>query len=46
MTYEEAEQKNKKDVFEIGIYAIEFAIIIAIAYAMVAFPMWLKPATS
>lgn len=39
------EQQKKIDSFEIGIYAIELATIAAVVYAMVAFPMWLKPAT-
>ena len=40
----EEEQPKKTDPFEIGIYAIEIATIAAIVYAMIAFPMWLKPA--
>jgi hypothetical protein len=45
MTQEEEVTKNKLDIFEIGIYAIEFAVIVAIVYAMFAFSTWLKPAT-
>ena len=41
----EEEQPKKIDPFEIGIYVIEVATIAAIVYAMIAFPMWLKPAT-
>jgi len=46
MIPDEEQPKNKMDIFEIGIYAIEVAVIGAIVYAMIAFPMWLKPATS
>jgi hypothetical protein len=46
MTLEEAQPKNKLDVFDIGIYVVEIAVIGAIVYAMIAFPMWLKPVTS
>jgi len=42
---EEEQSKKKIDPFEIGIYAIEVATIAAIVYAMIAFPMWLKPST-
>jgi hypothetical protein len=38
--------KGKMDIFEIGIYAIEIVVIAAIVYAIIAFPGWLKPATS
>ena len=31
------------DPFEIGVYAIEVVIVGAIVYAIIAFPMWLKP---
>jgi hypothetical protein len=41
---EEEQPKKKADPFEIGIYAMEVATIAAIVYAMIAFPMWLKPA--
>ena len=41
----EEEQPKKIDSFEIGIYAIELVTIAAIIYAMIAFPMWLKPST-
>ena len=41
----EEEQQKKIDPFDIGIYAIELATIAAIVYAMIAFPIWLKPAT-
>jgi hypothetical protein len=41
----EEEQSKKTDPFEIGIYAIEIATIVAIVYAIIAFPLWLKPAT-
>ena len=46
MTFEEGQPKNKMDVFEIGIYAIELAVIAAIVYAMVAFPIWMMPVSS
>ena len=39
----EEEQPKKIDPFEIGICAIELVTIAAIVYAMIAFPMWLKP---
>jgi hypothetical protein len=45
MTLEKEQTKNKLDIFDIGIYVIEIAVIGAIVYAMIAFPMWLKPAT-
>jgi len=41
----EEEQSKKIDPFEIGIYAIELVTITAIVYAIIAFPMWLKPST-
>lgn len=40
----EEEQSKRTDPFEIGIDAMELATIVAIVYAMIAFPMWLKPA--
>ena len=42
---EEEQPKKKTDPFEIGIYVMELATIAAIVYAMISFPMWLKPAT-
>jgi hypothetical protein len=36
MTFEGAQPKNKLDVFEIGIFVIDLAVIVAIVYAMVA----------
>jgi hypothetical protein len=35
--------RNLTDPFEIGVYAMEVVIVGAIIYAMIAFPMWLKP---
>ncbi len=41
-----AEQpRNLMDPFEIGVYAIEVVIVAAIVYAMIEFPIWLKPLT-
>lgn len=44
MTPEKGQIKNKMDIFEIGIYAMEIAVVGAIVYAMIAFPIWLKSA--
>jgi hypothetical protein len=33
------------DIFEIGLYALEAAIVIAVMYAIAAFPAWLRPMT-
>ena len=39
-----AEQtRSMTDLFQIGVYSIEVVILAAIVYAMIAFPMWLKP---
>jgi hypothetical protein len=46
MIPDEEQPKRKMDIFEIGIDVIEVAVIGAIVYAMIAFPMWLKPSTS
>jgi hypothetical protein len=46
MIPDEEQPKRKMDIFEIGIYMIEAAVIGAIVYAIIAFPMWLNPATS
>jgi hypothetical protein len=43
MTLEKEQTNNKLDIFDLGIYVIEIAVIGAIVYAMIAFPMWLKP---
>ncbi len=43
MTANEEHQKEKMDIFVVGLYAIEAGIIVAILYAMYAIPMWLKP---
>jgi len=42
MTPDEEMPNRKTDVFDIGIYVIEVAVIAAVIYAMIAFPMWLK----
>jgi hypothetical protein len=46
MIPDEEQPKRNMDIFEIGIYVIEIAVIGAIVYAMIAFPIWLKPTTS
>jgi len=46
MIPDEERPKRKMDIFEIGVYAIEAGIVAAIIYAIIAFPMWLKSATS
>jgi len=46
MIPDEEQPKKKMDIFEIGIYVIEVAVIAAVVYAMIAFPMWLKPFNS
>jgi len=38
------ESKRPADIFEIGLYAMEAAVVIAVLYAIAAFPAWLKPA--
>ncbi len=40
-----AQTRNLTDPFEIGVYAMEVAIVAAIIYAMMVLPMWLKPLT-
>ena len=41
-----AEQiRSMTNLFQIGVYAIEVVIVAAIVYAMIAFPIWLKPIT-
>ncbi len=45
MTTDEEQTKKSIDPFEIGIYAIEVAVVAAIIYAIIALPMYLKPAT-
>jgi len=39
------ESKRTTDIFEIGIYAMEAAVVTAILYAIAAFPAWLRPVT-
>ncbi len=45
MTTNEEKPKKMIDIFEIGIYAMEVVIVAAILYAIVALPMYLRPAT-
>jgi hypothetical protein len=45
MTENEEHPQEKMDIFLIGLYAIEAAIIVAVLYAMYAIPMYLKPVT-
>jgi hypothetical protein len=46
MMADEEHATKKMGAFEIGIYAIEVLIMAAVIYAIIAFPAWLKPASS
>jgi hypothetical protein len=35
MIFEEAQPKNKLDIFVVGIFVIDLAVIVAIVYAMI-----------
>lgn len=45
MTADGVQSKKMIDPFEIGIYAMEVVVVAAIVYAIIALPMYLKPAT-
>ncbi len=45
MTNDEGHPKEKMDIFLIGLYALEAVVIVAIIYAMIILPAYLKPAT-
>jgi len=46
MISDEEHPKGKMDVFDIGVYAIEAGLVAVVVYAMIALPMFLKPAAS